>query len=236
MRIEDVPDILRRLFPDSSVLEDELNEGGWDNFVFLSHDGHVYKYPWNPGYSTLEKEYRILKYLKPILPDLIPDNPEISISSGKEGQLLALRYRATHGKTVEERLLKDASFLQGLQAPMNRALWTIHNCNPPINIIPESSTYDAPSWRRMYREMLDRMRNGLFKRIPSRSVRMIQELISGFVKFPGNFRFVPTLVHADIDPRNMLIDDITNLVSGLIDWGDCMIGDPALDYASLFFD
>jgi aminoglycoside phosphotransferase (APT) family kinase protein len=43
--------------------------------------------------------------------------------------------------------------------------------------------------------------------------------------------FEPVLIHADLGPAHLLVHDAR--LSGVIDWSDMRLGDPALDYAWL---
>jgi len=44
---------------------------------------------------------------------------------------------------------------------------------------------------------------------------------------------VPVLIHGDIAPRNLLADPETGRLTGLVDWGDAALADPAMDFAKL---
>jgi aminoglycoside phosphotransferase (APT) family kinase protein len=57
-----------------------------------------------------------------------------------------------------------------------------------------------------------------------------ERLIDGFLDDDANFRFASCLTHGDIGPTHVLITDRGDL-SGVIDWGDASIGDPAADLA-----
>ena len=51
---------------------------------------------------------------------------------------------------------------------------------------------------------------------------------------PGRFDDTPRLVHNDLWAEHILIDPHTCSVSGIIDWGDAAIGDPAVDLAGVY--
>jgi aminoglycoside phosphotransferase (APT) family kinase protein len=50
---------------------------------------------------------------------------------------------------------------------------------------------------------------------------------------PPSYQGELKLAHTDLWPENVLIDDHSGIVSGVIDWGDAMICDPAVDFAAL---
>jgi hypothetical protein len=56
-------------------------------------------------------------------------------------------------------------------------------------------------------------------------------LLDDIVGRDSTFDFEPTLVHADLGPDHILCT--TSAISGVIDWGDVRIGDPAIDLSWL---
>jgi aminoglycoside phosphotransferase (APT) family kinase protein len=51
---------------------------------------------------------------------------------------------------------------------------------------------------------------------------------------PSTFDGAPSLVHNDLWAGHILVDTRSGGVSGIIDWGDTIIGDPAIDFACLY--
>lgn len=48
--------------------------------------------------------------------------------------------------------------------------------------------------------------------------------------------YTPTLTHNDFGIEHILVDPATRLVTGIIDWGDAAIADPAYDFGKLYRD
>ena len=51
-----------------------------------------------------------------------------------------------------------------------------------------------------------------------------------------NFSFGPSLIHDDLNSDHILHDLKSHVITGVIDWGDSMFGDPAFDYTGLLHD
>jgi len=51
---------------------------------------------------------------------------------------------------------------------------------------------------------------------------------------PVSFEGAASLVHNDLWAEHILVDSRSGRVSGIIDWGDTVIGDPAIDFACLY--
>lgn len=47
------------------------------------------------------------------------------------------------------------------------------------------------------------------------------------------FAFQPVLIHCDLACEHILCDPERGVLTGVIDWGDATIGDPALDFVGL---
>lgn len=47
---------------------------------------------------------------------------------------------------------------------------------------------------------------------------------------PANFNFTEVLTHADFGGDHILVDEHTGKITGVIDFGDIAIGDPAYDF------
>lgn len=59
--------------------------------------------------------------------------------------------------------------------------------------------------------------------------------IRGFLdRAPECYRGEPRLAHGDLWAEHILIDSRRGRVCGVIDWGDAVIGDPALDFCCLY--
>ena len=52
---------------------------------------------------------------------------------------------------------------------------------------------------------------------------------------PPRFGGAPVLCHGDIAPEHILVDEAGGRVLGLIDFGDLLVGDPAIDLAGVCY-
>ena len=59
----------------------------------------------------------------------------------------------------------------------------------------------------------------------------------GFLDNDDNFRFAPVVVHHDLSgDDHILCEPERAKITGIIDWGDVAIGDPAIDFTGLYWD
>ncbi|MHA1154869.1 MAG: phosphotransferase family protein [Candidatus Heimdallarchaeota archaeon] len=62
----------------------------------------------------------------------------------------------------------------------------------------------------------------------------LTDIFDKYLNNPANFSFSPRISHCDFDTSNILIDSATTKLTGVIDFEECKIYDPAVDL--LFFD
>ncbi len=106
-------------------------------------------------------------------------------------------------------------------------LATLHQTPIPDltgDIIPVDLPTDQPS------DHLARMaRDGIFDRA---TIDTLEQLLGRLPPFAPE-RIEPVLIHGDIADRNVLVTPGTGKLTGLIDWGDSALADPAQDFAKL---
>ena len=58
----------------------------------------------------------------------------------------------------------------------------------------------------------------------------------GYLAGGHEWRYRPAVLHADISPEHVLVDPLGRQITGIFDWGDLMIGDPARDLIYIYED
>jgi aminoglycoside 2''-phosphotransferase len=65
------------------------------------------------------------------------------------------------------------------------------------------------------------------------TARSVERLWENFLDDRAIFTFQPVLIHSDLGYEHIFCDPLRGLLTGVIDWGDATIGDPALDFVGL---
>lgn len=113
----------------------------------------------------------------------------------------------------------------GLAAALGRALGALHQL--PTSLVENAGrpVYDAPAYRqRRQAEVDEAAKTG---HVPAGLLRRWEEKLED-VRL---WRFQPTVVHGDLTASHVLVED--GDVTGILDWGDAMVADPADDLAWL---
>ncbi|PEU67938.1 aminoglycoside phosphotransferase [Bacillus cereus] len=64
----------------------------------------------------------------------------------------------------------------------------------------------------------------------------LNRLFENFFTFIDTTTFQNTIIHADFTHHHILFNKQNKNISGIIDFGDAQIGDPAFDFAGLYYD
>ncbi len=113
----------------------------------------------------------------------------------------------------------------GLAASLGRAIAAIHDL--PVRLVEEAGlpVYSADEYR--FRRLAEVDRAAATGQVPprllSRWERAVEEV--------GAWRFVPRCVHGDLAEENVLVEG--DRITGIVEWAEARVGDPADDFARL---
>lgn len=190
--------------------EDDF-DGGWDNRAVLVDGRWVDRSPRYPDREAqLRREAALLPWLAPLLPLPVP-RPEI---------------------TSEDPLVVRHAYLPGGPCPGTSAahgtavgafLRVLHDCDPA-----EAVAHGARGAAEAHAELVstvELMSRDVLPLLPAR-LRGHGERLLERMTLPSP---APRLVHGDLGPAHIRVVD--QQVTGIIDWGDSCVTDPALDLA-----
>ncbi|MEZ4513130.1 MAG: phosphotransferase [Chloroflexota bacterium] len=218
-------------FPHLRPVVAELLGMGWDNVVWRVNGRFAFRFPRRPiGVDCLQAELALLPTLAPLLP--LPVVAPTLLGQPGQGYpwpfagyaLLPGQMAYTVGLTAAAR--------NALAVPLAHFLQTLHAFPPE-----QARALGAPP---------DRLgRFAMATRVPQLQ-QLLQELVARGVLpslepwlgvitavSPSPTQAISTpqvLVHGDLNVRNFLLDE-AGQISGVIDWGDLHVGNPAADLA-----
>lgn len=190
----------------------EVVEDGWDSLVLDVGGEWIVRVPRREDVrGSLAAEIQLLPELAPTLPVPIP--------LFEHATETAVVYRKLPGAPIDDprpALGRQAGrFLAALHAfPVDRA----RELGVPSHDLDWRDRY-----RRFTREVLDAAGPVLGPEA--------EAMVAQYLEDDANFAFAPRLVHADLGAAHLLAEG--DELTGVIDWGDARIGDPALDFAWL---
>jgi aminoglycoside 2''-phosphotransferase len=211
-------------------------EHGWDNHVYeLNHSLVAKLSKSSVGGFKLLKEACLLPHLRAELGEIIPRELAKCVVNIDGEECVLLVYEAIRGWVSTQRGMRLTTSTHEVCHMLAQLMEKIHSISPPNECSEMVPVHDTPrKWAEALRSEVFRLIDMAGSTLPSRLRNTILERVVEYAKRLQSLGFTPKLIHGDIDPRNLLVDDTGRLV-GLIDWGEAAVGDPAIDYAGLFY-
>ncbi|AYF74014.1 aminoglycoside phosphotransferase [Nocardia yunnanensis] len=184
-------------------------ENGWDTSATLLDGSWVERRPRRPEVEAqLLRETRLLPWLAPRLPLPVPIPAVVGESP------LVLRHTLVPGEPIDAYTAENG-------AALGRFLRALH-ATPP----GEALALGLPAAEHTHRERdyaIARCRAEVLALLPDSLIAPALELFDAILAAPAD-----TVVHADLGPDHVLA--VAGRISGVIDFGDAHLGDPAADF------
>ncbi len=217
--------IITNAYPEFRGACVELLDAGWDFQVFEVDGKWLFRFPKREsGIAKLSTEYKLLPGLGMWVSLLVPQYEYFRESHESSSRPFA-GYRKLPGIGGDVSKMVDR---QGVAHQLGSFLSRLHTY--PVDKAREAG---VPEKRDLVVHLRDRSREQLRKLDglnvnPSILWRYLENDI------PVSFEGAASLVHNDLWAEHILLDNRSGRVSGIIDWGDTAIGDPAIDFACLY--
>ncbi len=88
------------------------------------------------------------------------------------------------------------------------------------------------NWREEYLQLRGAVMPRLAKELTPQEYGLVDSWWEEYLADGRNWNFAPAVVHGDVGPQHLLVSEDGNL-TGVIDFGEVMIGDPAVDFGGL---
>lgn len=217
--------IISNSFQEFNGAQVTLLDEGWDFRVFELDSSWIFRFPKHKGaVSKLKMETKLLSDLKDWLPLPIP-NYEYYEESFNGTSIPFAGYRKLPGDPGD--ICKSVD-LDRVSQQLGNFLGRLHAY--PMDRIKEAGVKEQYNyiahWAKKSLEQLSRL-----KPLSVDKDHLRRYLLK---RIPQVFHGAPSLTHNDLWAEHILIDPDTGGVSGIIDWGDAMLGDSAVDFATLY--
>jgi aminoglycoside 2''-phosphotransferase len=225
---------ITRVYPDLFIMEFYVNEIGQNNDVIVVNDSLVFRFPkYEQGIAQLKRETEILKYIKEIVSLPIPVPIFKSFDEPEPGKVFT-GYNLIEGTPLWRECLKELKSekqLNDLASQLASFLEEIHS------VSGETASREVKLEPRHPREemsdLYERIKDKLFPFMRKESQEEVSESFENFLNDDVLSNFDITLIHGDFGASNILWNQGTSEISGIIDFGGSGIGDPAYDFAGI---
>lgn len=198
---------------------------GWDFQVFEVNGTWLFRFPKREAsVAKLNRECKLLSGLGEWVSLPVP-NYEYFCESPESSSGPFAGYRKLPGMAGDTSKLVDR---HGVAQQLGVFLAGLHTY--PVDKAREAGVQEERDqvvyWRDRSREQLRKLAG----------LNVNQDLLRSYLEndTPESFEGAASLVHNDLWAEHILVDSRSGMVSGIIDWGDTVIGDPAIDFACLY--
>ena len=188
------------------------------------------------GVKLIQKETSVLKFLKNYISIPIPQPSFISLTE----DFPLFGYEKIPGVSLSRIFsLAEISYRRKIAEQVASFLNVLHSksiCKKFAELFQIQETLKGESYKQYWVKRLERLRNVVFSVIKSFEQKWLERVFDDFLSNEKNFNFSPNLIHGDFDTSNILVNPDTNVpeITGIIDFEECSIYDPAYDLQ--FFD
>jgi aminoglycoside phosphotransferase (APT) family kinase protein len=199
-------------------------EGGWDYAVFEVNGVWIVRIPRRTDVEGwLRKEVRLLPAIAPLLPLPVP---RFDVVADGEEQQPFVAYRKLPGRSLDT-ALRGRVDAPSLGAALGSFLAALHAFPLPRAMRLTRTDPKSQGWLEQQEELRERSEREVYPLLEpeerARADRVFEEY------FGAVDDVSPALVHGDLGPEHVLCSKAE--VTGVIDWGDSSVGDPAIDLA-----
>lgn len=193
--------------------------GGWGSFTFLVNGDHILRFARTPTVAAAHRrEAALLPRLAGAVSFRVPE-PDFFGSWGCDRTCIGYPLIPGRPLTATDGWRSLADLLRELHTfPADSAREALGQ--------PGTVT----DWRCRYQALLDQVVRSAPRVLDAGLMAALTGEFTAFLK--QDWDFTPVLVHRDLAPEHVLVDD-TGRIVGLIDFEDAAVGDPAIDFAGL---
>jgi aminoglycoside phosphotransferase (APT) family kinase protein len=222
--------LIETQFPGLTPVRLKAYGEGWDNSAFLVNDELIFRFPRRQlAAPLLLAECRLLPLIARHVSLPVPQ-PIYRGSAANGYPWEFAGYRRLPGRTASDAVLTDKE-RAGVAEPLGRLLSELHSI--PIAEAARRGAEGDTIGRLDFVKRLPLARKMLARFGPDLpcDVRRLETLLDAAP--PTYLSRRDAVVHGDLYGRHLLVDDDRSLC-GVIDWGDCHIGDRAIDLLPVF--
>jgi len=198
--------------------------GGWAHWTFEVDGEWIFRFPRNPAVAAQTvKELSLL----PLLAGKVGCSVPMPVWRGTHRDRPFFGYRKILGRPLDA---QDIGERPELTEELAQALRQLHFFPAEDARQATSAKGTVESWREKYERLRATARDRVGPMLDAWASQVMDER---FAEFVANLHFAPALVHGDLGPEHLLVDN-TGRLAGIIDWEDASVGDPAIDFAGLW--
>ncbi|PEJ01045.1 aminoglycoside phosphotransferase family protein [Bacillus wiedmannii] len=227
---------IKEALPNLSIHSYKQNEEGWDNVAVIINDELLFRFPRKQEYAMripLEKELCTL--LSCSLHEIEVPQYHLLYRNDADAVPLCSYYTLIHGEPLKTDIvikLEDKE-LKTIILQLATFLAILHSI--PLK---QGTTlgFSVEKTLTYWKELQTKLNQYVTNSLTSLQKSSLNRLFENFFTCINTSTFQNTIIHADFTHHHILFNKQNKNISGVIDFGDAQIGDPAFDFAGLYYD
>lgn len=214
--------IVNETFLSDQIFKLDTFGNGWDNDILVINEETVFRFPKTREIAAkVVNEVALLKHLAAKAPVLeIPQYELIHIN----GKMAGVKYPYLEGVV-----------LGGFTPPKHQSSVLLGDFLTKMHSIRKS---DLPNLKthhtkEYWKELFLKVRTYVFPHLATAQKTVVLDFFGEFLSKYESVNLA--VIHGDLTTANILCDPETGMVSGVIDFTDAQWGDPAFDFAGLYW-
>ncbi|TMV53042.1 hypothetical protein FE783_02320 [Paenibacillus mesophilus] len=204
---------------------------GHQNLVIVVGNRLVFRFPLTSDTTSLRLEQRLLPKLGKRLPLPVP---QFTYASGRKDKIRYVGYPIIPGEPLEAERLEKMDERQRLAAAKQIAefLAALHTVADDMTERVDTERFRS-DWRKNWSGYYRALEQLVFPLLDKEERLWIMHVFYEYLYPSDHFRFKPCLIHGDFKNDHIFHDPKIGKLTGIIDFGQLKIGDPAYDYHDL---
>lgn len=219
-------EFIKNSLPNLKINDVHVNNSGWDNDITIINQSLVFRFPkYKKIAERVRREVILVDSLKKMQPNI--EIPEYRLLYDASKNLICVFYQYINGVSLNEldripNRNENAKLLGDFLTKLHRLK------NTPE--LQTNHTYDF--WKQLYTSVKREV-------FPFLNEFQRGEIRETFIEFLAGYSvdsLSKTVIHGDLSASNIIFDRDSERISGVIDFTDAQIGDPAYDFAGFYWN
>lgn len=229
---DQVEGLIKGAFPDFKIESIKLEGVGWDNSAFAVNGDYIFRFPqYEAVLEYVEREISLLPKLNEILPVPVP-NIEFVGEREAGGSCFQrfIGYKRLPGDRLDKKQWARLDSKSKTLAAKEIAgvLDALHNFSTEAAI---AMGIGREHHRKKANDFLATAKKSVFPLLAPSEQEGVERNIQAYLEDDSCLDYTPAVLHADLSAEHVLWDETKGHLSGILDWGDVVIGDPDFDLA-----